>query len=172
MRSSTILRAALALVFLAACDRSPTREAAASVAPRADALGSATYQELALARAASEQYRDTTAALAAGYVDIHVVMQHMGRHFLKPSLVNGTFHPDSPQILVYAPVGRQWRLVAVEYAVPLSMSTSAPAGFTGDADVWDHNTGFGLWLLHAWVWYPNPDGIFALFNPRVVLPGT
>jgi hypothetical protein len=61
-----------------------------------------------------------------------------------------------------------FELVAVEYAVPIELSPNhAPAGFTGSADVWDRNEGFGLWLLHAWVWHFNPDGVFNPTNPLV-----
>ena len=171
MRRQIMLVGVAALLVAAACDRSPTRDREGVTPPRGAAFGSATNMELAAARAASARYQDLDAALAAGYVDINVVMQNMGRHFMNPRLANGSFHPDSPQILVYAPQGGRMKLVAVEYAVPLELSAQAPAGFTGDADVWDPNTGFGLWLLHAWVWKPNPDGMFAPFNRTVVLPG-
>jgi len=43
----------------------------------------------------------------------------------------------------------------------------SPEGFTGDDDHWQRNDTFGLWTLHAWIWYRNPDGVFADFNPRV-----
>jgi len=171
MHSHHLLLAALTLVTAAACDRSPTGGADRGIPAPTAAIASVTNGELALARQASARYQDLSVALADGYVDINVVMQHMGRHFLNPKLLDGSFRPDRPQILVYAPEGGKWHLVAVEYAVPLGMSAQAPAGFTGSADVWDHNTGFGLWLLHAWVWKPNPDGMFAPFNPDVVIPG-
>jgi hypothetical protein len=47
------------------------------------------------------------------------------------------------------------------------LTATAPEGFTGSSDEWDHNTDFGLWLLHAWVWKNNPDGVFNPTNPRV-----
>ena len=34
------------------------------------------------------------------------------------------------------------------------------------------NTALHLWALHAWIWRPNPTGMFANYNPRVKLcPG-
>jgi hypothetical protein len=74
-----------------------------------------------------------------------------------------------PELLVYAddPCGGKRKLVAVEYAVPLSLSKRAPAGFVGRADEWDANQAFQLWTLHAWVYEFNPEGVFAPFNPRV-----
>ena len=48
------------------------------------------------------------------------------------------------------------------------VAPNAPAGFTGDADVWRENSeGLGLWELNAWIWLHNSNGIFAFHNPRV-----
>ena len=73
-----------------------------------------------------------------------------------------------PEILVYNrdKKGVQ-RLVAVEYAIPLS--EPRPQGFSGDDDEWDGNTTFGLWLLHACVWEHNPNGVFTAMNPNITL---
>jgi len=123
-------------------------------------------RQLAAAREGTARYRRLENALADGYVDIDVVVPGMGRHFLNPGLVDAKFDPARPEILVYSQRGDRMRLVAVEYAVPLT--EDEPEGFTGDADVWDGNTDFGLWLLHAWVWMENPDGVFAGLNPRLL----
>ncbi len=124
--------------------------------------------ELARVRAATARYHNINTAIADGYADINLPVPHMGWHYLNGSLVNSTFDMEHPELLVYMekPDGG-YQLVAVEYAVPLSLSADAPEGFTGDQDVWDVNTQFQLWTLHAWVWYNNPDGVFAPFNPRV-----
>lgn len=124
--------------------------------------------ELALARAASAKYHDVQKAFDDGYVDINVVLPNMGRHLMKASLANGSFNPAEPQLLVYSEgPGARLKLVAVEYAVPLNLSASAPEGFTGSADEWSPNQTFGLWLLHAWVWKDNPDGMFNPTNSQV-----
>ncbi len=89
---------------------------------------------------------------------------------MKSTLVDATFDPRSPEILVYNKnEDGSIQLVAVEYAIPLELSRKAPQGFTGTLDKWDENTGFGLWLLHAWVWHYNPDGVFNPTNPLVHL---
>ncbi|HET8835950.1 MAG TPA: hypothetical protein VFN08_14570 [Gemmatimonadales bacterium] len=107
-------------------------------------------------------------AVADGYVDINVVRPNMGRHFLKDSLVDGRFEVDRPEILVYSPKPNgHLQLVAVEYAVPLGMSATAPEGFQGPDDVWMPDPQFPLWTLHAWVWKGNPDGVFHMTNARV-----
>jgi hypothetical protein len=93
----------------------------------------------------------------------------MGWHYVNFGLVDGDFDPERPEILVFAddPCGGKRRLVAMEYAIPLGVSTKAPLGFVGRADVWTADEALGLWTLHAWVWEYNPDGVFEPFNPRV-----
>ena len=127
-----------------------------------------TIFELRQAKAATAKYQDIENAIADGYVDIAVDVENMGHHFMKLSLVDGVFDHKRPEILVYNKDknGKQ-RLVAVEYAIPLS--EPKPEGFTGDADVWDGNAGFSLWLLHAWVWEYNPAGVFNSTNSNVHL---
>lgn len=126
--------------------------------------------QLDQARDAASRFVTTADAEKAGYVDIGVFMPHMGWHYLNAQLKDdGKFDPAKPELLVFAddPCGGPRKLVAVEYAVPLSMSKKAPAGFIGRADEWDANQTFGIWTLHAWVYEFNPDGVFAPFNPRV-----
>lgn len=173
---TTLGLAAGAAIGWSACAGEPTEEPApdaspAGVAAAAVADPHAGYgPELAAARAATARYQDIDNAIADGYADIDVVMPNMGHHYLKAELMDATFQADAPEILVYAPQpdGRM-RLVALEYAVPLSHADDPPAGFTGDADAWDRNETFQLWTLHAWVWLNNPAGVFASHNERVVL---
>lgn len=123
--------------------------------------------QLARVRLATASYHDLARAKADGYQDINVVLPNMGRHFLRDSLLDGRFDPERPELLVYAPVNGREVLVAVEYAVPLDLSATAPEGFEGDGDVWFADQTFKLWTLHAWVWRNNPDGIFNPTNKEV-----
>jgi hypothetical protein len=136
-----------------------------------DGLAKQTVSELQQARAATARYRNIKNAFADGYQDISVVVQNMGHHYMKSNLVNATFEVRKPEILVYdKQEDGSFQLVAVEYAVPIELTPEvAPQGFTGTGDVWDRNTGFGLWLLHAWVWKNNPNGVFNPTNPLVHL---
>ena len=120
-------------------------------------------------RNATAKYLDVDAAVKAGYEDIGLFMPKMGWHYMNTKLVDGRFDPTRPELLVYAddPCGGKRKLVAVEYAVPLSLSKKAPLGFIGRADEWDANQTFQLWTLHAWLYEYNTDGVFAPFNPRV-----
>lgn len=131
-------------------------------------LGKQTTLELQQARAATARYRDIKNALKDGYTNIGVDVENMGHHYMKGSLVDGTFDIRNPELLVYnGNEDEGFELVAVEYAIPLTFPQ--PAGFTGSLDVWDGNAGFQLWLLHAWVWAYNPDGVFNPTNPSVHL---
>jgi len=125
-----------------------------------------TRWELEEARKATEKYRDINNAIADGYENIDVDVENMGHHYMKKAIVNGTFDFRKPEILVYHEnEDGDMELGAVEYAVPIT--EPQPEGFTGSGDVWDHNEGFQLWLLHAWVWSYNPDGVFNPLNPLV-----
>lgn len=131
-------------------------------------LGTATMWELQQVKAASAKYKHIENAIRDGYVDIAVDVENMGHHYMKASLVDGNFDFRSPEILVYNKDDNGVnQLVAVEYAVPLSLAR--PEGFSGSTDVWDGNAGFSLWLLHAWVWEYNPMGVFNSTNPNVHL---
>jgi hypothetical protein len=131
-------------------------------------LSSQTTWELQQARAATARYRDIKNAIKDGYSNINVDVPNMGHHFMKTSLVDATFDIRNPEILVYNGLDTgNPELVAVEYAVPLAYPM--PEGFTGSSDVWNGTSGFPLWLVHAWVWKYNPDGVFNWTNPSVDL---
>jgi hypothetical protein len=131
-------------------------------------LQAQTLWELQQARAATARYRNIDNAIRDGYTNIGVDVENMGHHYMRTDIVDGTFDIRQPEILVYngKEDGTQ-ELVAVEYAVPLTFPK--PEGFTGSADVWNGTSGFPLWLVHAWVWDYNPDGVFNWTNPLVDL---
>jgi hypothetical protein len=151
---SLCITAALAL---AACESQPT-------APLQIPLKA----ELTAAKVATARYRNLQNAIADGYVDIDVYMEGMGHHYMNESLLDERFDAEAPELLVYEEIGGVMTLVALEYAVPTAIAAEAPEGFTGTDDIWDNNTTFQLWTLHAWVWLDNPDGIFAPFNPLLM----
>jgi hypothetical protein len=137
--------------------------------PGKSKVSAAAILQLEDVREATSRYLDVDAAVADGYVDIGAFVPGMGWHYLKPDLVDNRFNTEQPELLVYAedPCGGKRQLVAVEYAIPLELSTQAPRGFIGRADLWDANHELGLWTLHAWIWEYNTDGVFAPHNPRV-----
>lgn len=133
-------------------------------------LSGITLNELLQVKQATAKYRNFDNAIKDGYADIGVIMPNMGYHYMKSNNVDDKFDFTKPELLVYnkSAHNNRMELLAAEFAVPIDLSPdTAPAGFSGDADVWDKNVTFGLWLLHAWVWSYNPDGVFNPTNPLV-----
>jgi hypothetical protein len=133
----------------------------------ADKLSRRTLLELAQARRATAKYHDIENALADGYVDGNLNTPGEGYHYITPALVDATFDPEQPEVLLYASLRGKDRLklVAVEYVVPDTFPV--PEGFSGDDDVWQSEEPFPIWVLNARIWRLNPDGVFAFLNPRV-----
>lgn len=176
---SLILSVALGSLLVAGCtkeEQQPVNQAAKGEVKSIDFLNDyegldpMTVWELQQATASTAKYKHIKNAYKDGYASINVVVQGMGYHFMKSTLVDATFDFRNPELLVYnKDENGEYYLVAVEYAVPLELSPTAPEGFTGDDDVWTENTVFGLWLLHAWVWEYNPLGVFNPTNPNVIV---
>ena len=138
-----------------------SRSVSASEAPH-ESLSAATLAELARARNATAKYHDVAEALADGYVQ-RGYGPGEGFHFVKASLIDCTFDAEHPEALLYIPSGEGLRLVGVEYSVRNTCTTTAPEGFTGDADEWEGPNAEGrpVWALVAWLWLGNPNGVFA-----------
>jgi hypothetical protein len=153
----TVIVLALSCVFIGG---------APVIAKNSDA---ATYQELARARSATAKYHNVAQAVADGYVATGLYIPGEGLHYLNVSLIDDTFDPEQPEILLYVRgPGDQLKLAAIEYLVPLAQSEQAPEGFTGDFDVWrEAEEGFPNWELTVWIWMHNPTGMFEFLNPRV-----
>lgn len=127
--------------------------------------------ELARVRAATAAFHDLGAATDAGYVQFLPCFDNqtagMGQHFVRFPL-DGTVDALRPESLVYEPGPDGYRLVGVEYIVPqASWTGSSPPSLFGEE--FHPVNSLGIWALHAWIWRPNPDGMFADFNPKVRL---
>ena len=123
-------------------------------------------------RSALTSIDDIESAKDKGYdSEVTGYVKNMGFHYLNAAILDETFDVKNPELLLYVPDNHGGlKLVAVEYAVPivdLNNPPPAPQGFKGDADVWEINTEFKLWTLHAWVGVDNPHGIFAPHNPNI-----
>jgi hypothetical protein len=138
---------------------------------RCQGLQFQTLWELQQARSATAKYQDIENAYRDEYADINVILPMMGYHFMRQKNLDAKFEIRKPELLVYNKnIHGKFVLVAIEYAVPLDLSPDGPPeGFTGSGDVWDRNTTFGLWTLHAWIWKFNPDGVFSPMNPNVIV---
>ncbi|HYU62533.1 MAG TPA: hypothetical protein VEN12_02025 [Verrucomicrobiae bacterium] len=131
---------------------------------------------LAGVRQATAKFHDPAVARLAQYNPLLACFDlpgvgGMGQHYVNTGLLNGTVNAAEPEALVYEVDGDRLQLVAVEYIIPLSAWQSAdkPTLFGREFTRIDS---LGLWALHAWIWRPNPDGIFANYNPSVrMCPG-
>jgi hypothetical protein len=132
-------------------------------------------KELAAVRRATAKYHAVEKALADGYVAApHCVsvsgLGGMGYHYIKPSLATDlALDPLQPEVLLYAPSGNGLRLVGVEYFVAnVGQARPEVMGIPLHGPMPGHEAGMPEhYDLHAWIWQPNPNGMFADFNPRV-----
>ncbi len=132
----------------------------------------------AATRAATAAFHDLATAEAAGYALFPGCFAHseggMGIHYVDfSSVADGTVDPLKPEALVYEPLADgTMKLVAVEWVVIADSWTGAqpPAVFGHPLDFVDQPNEFGLppfYELHAWLWQPNPLGMFNEWNPKV-----
>jgi len=117
--------------------------------------------DLAALRNATARFHDLAATSASGRVDLNLCVDQMGQHFANPeTFFDGKLDPVDPEAMVYADDGTgHLRLVAVEWV------SDQPGDVMGIP--LHFNPAVNLWVLHAWVWAPNPSGMFADMNPRI-----
>lgn len=150
--------------------------------------------QLALATEAVPKFATIEDAAAAGYVEISPVVDGIGSHWTKWSLVDQPFDPQAPSQLLFEEIkaGHGPELVALSYWI---RSPEAPEGFVGEEDHWHRHLGMcfidgwlkvdnrsersscegdwvngsDLWMLHAWVvpGMENQVGVFHNVNPRL-----
>lgn len=99
----------------------------------------------------------------------------MGYHYFNADLMGDlTTDALAPEVLVYAPgENGKLKLAAVEWIV--RGPNSNPTGLAQTPSVLGMPMhilvpAVGFWLMHAWVWKPNPAGMFGDFNPEVSCP--
>jgi len=149
---------------------------------------------IAKARLATAKYAtDLDAAKADGYGILTQQIPGMGYHFINPAIKG--FDVRKPPILVYERHGGRWQLGALEWVFPETPATPPLKGATygsfpaachykdgtfvpqPSADACapkspESGSPFNFWhpqlvTLHVWIWYPNPDGMYASMNPLV-----
>jgi hypothetical protein len=169
---------------------SPTREAA--IRPATQSAPAAKVHGLAALRQAASRFKNLPRAENAGYgfftdtAGIACIAMPamtgmpspgaMGVHFVKGAFVGDPSEKiRQPEAMVYR-IDKNGKLVlaAAEYVVIQSAwdaTHSAPPKLFGHQFMLtpDGNR-YGLpafYSLHAWAWYHNPSGNFAMWNPRV-----
>ncbi len=133
--------------------------------------------DLAQVRAATASFHDVSIAEEAGYqllpfYNICVYdpeLGAMGYHYINVSLMDTLLNPLQPEAMVYVPdESGILQLASVEYIVPKGpwdATHSEPPTIFGQTLV--YNPAKGVYALHAWIWIPNPSGMFAFYNPRL-----
>ncbi len=159
---------------------------AAVTLPSAAAASSASQgqADLAPVRAATARYHDVEVAEQAGHQLGYIapfLLDHciahptdgaMGYHYFDHDGIHDTeLDASRPEGLVYepGPDGKR-KLVAVEWIVPKALweaegNTEPPVVLGHELHVL--NPALGWYILHAWVWKPNPAGMFEDWNPDV-----
>lgn len=145
---------------------------------------------LAALRNATAPFHDINKAMVAGYTvevadlaGITCIVDPngsgtMGIHYLNPALLDDDVNEAAPELLVYEPQSNGGlKLVAVEYLVLKAdweatngPGASPPELFGEHFHLILAGNRYGLpdfYELHAWVWRPNPNGMFFEYNPRV-----
>lgn len=162
----TALRVALAVVVLGTA--TVTGLSAAGSAPSDHDIP---RDELARVRNATAKYHDLEAAEADGYELLDACFEQdgagMGYHYWKDQN-DLSVDPLAPEALVYEPTDHGLELAAVEYLVPADLTGQPP---TVLGQTMHQPPGLPFYVLHAWIWKPNPRGMFEDYNPDVHLCG-
>ena len=97
----------------------------------------------------------------------------MGVHFVNVTIA-GPPDPMKPNVLIYEPVGKDLKLVAVEWLVPLTPDTKERPSLFGEPFMGPMEGHEPLipkeyvhYDLHMWLFKPNPLGLFAPTNADV-----
>ena len=155
----------------------------------AASLDVATQRFLARARAGTKRYESQDAEIADGYKLVGVEFPAMGEHWVHlGDVLEDSLIAERPSVLIYVTVQGKPHLAGVAYTDLLHPGEPRPA-FPA-AGMWhEHNgsvadesfpltheamqmasSGGGdgdalrLAVLHAWLWTPNPAGVFATEN--------
>lgn len=174
-----------AVIAILGCARAPDDESAAkanaaaadaelaALMPDAAAFGTDVLHDLERVREVTAEFHDLAAAHAAGYpTRVPRCMENqpaggMGLHYMHQALLDDQLDVEKPEILVYAPAAEGApKLVGVEYVVPLDVWTAEEPPRIFDQSL-KRSEGLGIWYLHVWAWEPNPNGLFADWNPAV-----
>lgn len=193
MRKILLFAAVLVVstAFVAALASAGTSRSGAAKRPAA--VSQSLAASLSKARLATAKYvTNLAAAKADGYGIITKMIPDMGFHYMNPKVAG--FNVAKPPILVYLKHGATYQLGALEWVFPTKPKTAPLKGATygsfpaachyddgtfvtasSQADCAPKSAGgspFFFWhpdlvTMHVWLWYHNPDGLFASMNPLI-----
>jgi hypothetical protein len=127
--------------------------------------------QLAQVRAGTAAFHSIATAEAAGYIKLlpcfdNAQLGGMGQHWIRPGAFAEPLDPAAPAALVFEPrADGSYQLVAVEYVVPDPDQKMTAPELLGQT--FTYLPSLGVWKLHAWIWRPNPAGMFKDYNPNV-----
>ena len=139
--------------------------------------------ELSSLRQATAKYHDLQTAIAAGYtVELPQTEAFgggtciangaegaMGIHMLSPGRIDGNLDATDPEVLLYERRNDgTLKLTGVEYVVAGDTQPELFGQQLADTNLGRYGDPVtNVWTLHAWVWKPNPGGMFDAWNTRV-----
>jgi hypothetical protein len=142
------------------------------------------------ARDGTRRYKSQAIAIADGFKRVGVEFPAMGEHWVNlQRVMEDTLVPARPSVLIYVNVRGEARLAGVGYTALLQHGEQPPE-FPPAHPFWHEHNGtvvdesfplahhldggtsptgdataaLRLSILHAWVWAPNADGVFATDN--------
>lgn len=143
--------------------------------------------EIATIRRATAKYHRLEVAEAEGFIPLtfpepptacisHGDQGAMGVHYILLDRFDGDVVLTEPEVLLYdiRPNGKA-KLLGVEYVVPEPFFDAANPQTVLGQEMF-RKTSVGphpadpYYERHAWVWFRNPAGMFADWNPRVTCP--
>jgi hypothetical protein len=136
----------------------------------------AVLRQLAQVRHVTAKYHDLETARADGYVLDPVCAAlpdgsgAMGYHAVNYALfADPAVSETQPEALLYGKIGDKYHLLGVEWLTPdIGQDHPELFGVPFDGPMPGHAPGMPVhYDLHAWIWFPNPSGIFAPWNPLV-----
>jgi hypothetical protein len=163
------------VVSLAACEHESVAVAPTASFASAETPGAA----FAVVRSATARYHRVDVAIADGYLpDTPCMFSTAGARghlYTNRPLIDGVVDASQPELLLYEPTKNgELRLVGVAFLVVAAAwdAVNSTPPTLGGQEFTDRRlppTGapFPNYILFAWVWRHNPDGLHALFNPRV-----
>ena len=154
-------------------------------------------QQLSTARDAALKYPTAADAIAAGYRRITTYIPCIAAHYINIGLIDQTFDPAAPEMLLFDGNGPDARIVGLSYYV--TGVSRAPEGFAGPNDRWHQHIGLCVtvggvvlggtqlsaeqcaarggikadgstaWMVHAWVvpGWESAWGTFSAEHPEL-----
>ncbi len=146
---------------------------------------------IAEAREGTRRYHSQDAAIVDGFKRVGVEFPAMGEHWVSfERVMEDTLIARRPSVLIYANAGGTPTLAGVAYTALLDRG-ELPPDFPAARDYWHEHNGsvadesfpiahhatgkttggdeqpLRLSVLHAWIWTPNPAGVFVTDNWRI-----